>query len=144
MSRVKRKILIVDDLAFNRMLLRTICSKLGYEVAEAQNGMECLDVYEREHDSIACIILDLQMPVLDGWATAQRLRELEAKHNYTSTLIVACTAADLSGVLSTAEGQSVARWACLCGANECIEKPPSLTAMQAILSKYIPVEAPAS
>ncbi len=66
------RILCVDDEANIRELLRVQLSKVGYEVLQAANGEEALKVANRELPDI--ILIDLHMPVLDGYETAKRLR----------------------------------------------------------------------
>jgi len=70
----KRKVLIVDDYQINRDLLRRLLVRLGFEVAEAENGQECLcKAVEFQPD---VILMDLLMPVMDGLETARRVRQL--------------------------------------------------------------------
>jgi len=70
----KRKVLIVDDYQINRDLLRRLLVRLGFEVAEAENGQECLcKAVEFQPD---LILMDLLMPVMDGLETARRVRQL--------------------------------------------------------------------
>lgn len=67
-------ILIVDDNKPARMLLRSVMEAEGYRVAEAQNGEECLLLYERLHPDI--VLLDALMPVMDGFTCCQQLQAL--------------------------------------------------------------------
>jgi CheY-like chemotaxis protein len=60
---MSKKILIVDDDSINRKLLTTILAKSGYEVIEAENGVEALSKLSPD---ISLILLDLKMPVMDG------------------------------------------------------------------------------
>jgi CheY-like chemotaxis protein len=87
-----KKILIVDDSASNRELLRTMLSHCGCEVAEAGDGFQAIEVAESVHPDL--IILDIQMPRLDGYGTLARLREMEA---FRKTPIVALTAYAMEG-----------------------------------------------
>ena len=70
-----KKILIVDDSLTVRMYHRQILEKEGYECDEAENGMEALEKAQlKEYD---LYIVDINMPVLDGYSFVKRLREGE-------------------------------------------------------------------
>lgn len=62
----KKKILVVEDNAINRMMLEEILSP-EYTMLEAENGQEALSVLEREQDTVSLILLDIVMPVMDGY-----------------------------------------------------------------------------
>ena len=62
---MKNRILIVDDAYINRELLKEMLSE-NYEILEAENGKEALDIVENEKH-INGILLDLVMPVMDGF-----------------------------------------------------------------------------
>jgi two-component system cell cycle sensor histidine kinase/response regulator CckA len=68
-----RRILVVDDEAGVRSVARRCLRRGGYEVIEARDGLEALDVFE-EHENIDLVLLDLTMPRLDGMKTLSRLR----------------------------------------------------------------------
>lgn len=70
-----RQILIADDSAASRELLRTLAEHSGYCVLEAPDGCAALELARRE--SLDLIVLDLQMPRLDGFATLAALRQIE-------------------------------------------------------------------
>ena len=67
------KILIVDDDPDIRLLLDFNLSKSGYEVLEAANGAEALDII-KEHE-VNLVVTDLTMPVMDGYELIKNLRE---------------------------------------------------------------------
>lgn len=69
------KILIVDDEVRMRKLLRDFLTSSGYEIFEAENGQKALEIFELNKD-INLIILDIMMPVLDGWATLREVRKI--------------------------------------------------------------------
>lgn len=69
-----QKILVVDDEERMRKLLKDFLSIKGYTILEAENGQKALDVYDMNRD-IKLILLDVMMPVLDGWATLRELRK---------------------------------------------------------------------
>ena len=62
----KKQILIVEDNEFNRAMLSEILSD-EYQVLEAENGQEALDILQQHKDSISLILLDVVMPVMDGY-----------------------------------------------------------------------------
>src|SRR5947199_7558134 len=68
------RILVVDDEADIRELVRELLGRAGYDVAEAPNGGEALKAFYSQQPDF--VILDVQMPVLDGWETLARIREV--------------------------------------------------------------------
>lgn len=72
----KDKILIVDDESTLRLLLSTYLTDAGYVVKEAENGSECLKSIQSYLPDL--IILDVHMPVLNGFQTAMELRKIKA------------------------------------------------------------------
>ncbi len=79
------KILVVDDESRMRKLVRDFLIKEDYEVLEAGDGSEALDVFFENQD-IALIILDVMMPKLDGWQVCREIR------NYSKVPIIMLTA----------------------------------------------------
>lgn len=68
-----RKILVVDDKAYNRAVLVGLLAPLGFEITEAKDGLDCLNkASELEPD---CILMDLVMPVMDGFEATRQLRQ---------------------------------------------------------------------
>ena len=81
------RILIADDYADNRELLRLMLEGGGYAVLEARDGRECVLAAHTHQPDL--ILIDLSMPVLDGWDT---LRELRAGERTRDILCIAVTA----------------------------------------------------
>ncbi|MGZ3769196.1 MAG: ATP-binding protein [Bdellovibrio sp.] len=86
----KPKILIVDDTEDNRFLLLTYLKKLPYEVFEASNGQEAID--KVFNDKIDLVLMDIQMPVMDGYEATKRIREWEVINNKKPIPIIAVSA----------------------------------------------------
>lgn len=71
----KALILITDDVASNREVLREALNDVGLDVIEAKNGRESISMAEKHEPD--CIILDIRMPGMDGYETALKIRESE-------------------------------------------------------------------
>ena len=69
----KLKILVVDDESRMRKLVRDFLVKQNFDVLEAGDGEEAVDIFFREKD-IALIILDVMMPKMDGWQVCREIR----------------------------------------------------------------------
>jgi CheY-like chemotaxis protein len=83
----RRTILIVDDFDDTRLLLKTWLQKKGFRVVEAEDGNRA--VAAAEHDRPDLIIMDVEMPELDGLEATRRIRKLE---NFAGVPIVAVSA----------------------------------------------------
>ena len=70
----KLKIMVVDDESRMRKLVKDFLVKSGYEVVEAEDGAQALDIFYEQND-IALIILDVMMPKMDGWQVCREVRE---------------------------------------------------------------------
>jgi CheY-like chemotaxis protein len=87
-----KTILIADDKATGRELVRTVLEKSGYTVMEAANGVDAVRCAREQRPDL--IILDLHMPDLDGFGVIQELRRDES---FKATPIVALTASAMYG-----------------------------------------------
>ncbi|GLI09083.1 response regulator [Paenibacillus tyrfis] len=71
-----KKILIVDDSLFMRMILRNVIQELGYEtVAEASNGLEALTLYNELKPDL--VTLDITMPEMDGITALEEIKNMD-------------------------------------------------------------------
>ena len=68
------KILVVDDESRMRKLVRDFLERAGFQVLEAGDGMEALDLFY-EDQGISLIILDVMMPKMDGWEVCREIRK---------------------------------------------------------------------
>lgn len=73
MQRGSTRILVVDDDAGIRGTVQAILEDEGYTVSSAVNGIEALESIRQARPTL--VLLDLQMPVMNGWEVLQRLRE---------------------------------------------------------------------
>jgi two-component system sensor histidine kinase/response regulator len=84
------KVLVVEDDKINRALLLRMLRDLGYKVVTAVNGSDAVEAFR--HESPALIVMDVQMPVLDGIEATERIREFERVNRIAPCFIVALTA----------------------------------------------------
>ncbi|MEM0952232.1 MAG: response regulator [Cyanobacteria bacterium P01_H01_bin.74] len=82
------KILSVDDSKIIRVIFKNIVETLGYELLEAENGKQALEVLEANYADIALIILDWNMPVMDGFTC---LQEIKANENFKHIPVMMAT-----------------------------------------------------
>jgi len=67
------KILIVDDIFVNRLLLKEVVKNICSQCFEAQNGKEAIDIIQRE--KVDLVFMDIEMPVMNGLETTKYIRE---------------------------------------------------------------------
>lgn len=86
------KILVAEDVELNAEVLLEILALEGFETAHAENGEEALELFrESEIGEFDIILMDMQMPVMDGCTAAREIRKLD-RADAQSVLIYACTA----------------------------------------------------
>ena len=86
----KSQILLVDDSKMNRMLLREILGD-GYHILEAENGQECLETLQAEAGNIALVLLDINMPGMDGFEV---LKAMNANHTIEDIPVIMISSED--------------------------------------------------
>jgi PAS domain S-box-containing protein len=111
----RRKVLVVDDVPQNRAMLLDAVGTLGFEVADASNGEEALRVAARFRPDL--IVMDLVMPVMDGYEATRRLRR---SPEWADVPVIVMSAS------ATAEARTRSREA---GANAVIDKPVEQSAL---------------
>jgi len=84
------RVLVVDDKDTNRRLLSNLLSIVGFQVREAANGAEAIDVFEAWRPQL--ILMDLRMPVMDGYEATRRIKATTVGQ---ATAIIAVTASTL-------------------------------------------------
>lgn len=117
------KILVVEDDYANQQVAVLYLKKLGYKADVAENGSIAVDLSTKIQYSV--ILMDCQMPVMDGFTASQSIRETEGLNQETP--IIALTANLVSGILEE----------CLaCGMNDILNKPIAVADMKNILIKW--------
>ena len=86
----KPQILLVDDSAMNRMMLTEILGD-SYHILEAENGRECMEKLQAEAGNIALVLLDINMPVMDGFEV---LKAMNANHTIEDIPVIMISSED--------------------------------------------------
>ncbi len=70
-------VLVVEDEAQVRKMVKKMLTHMGFTVLEARDGIEAVEVFRQHQDEIRCVLCDLTMPRMDGWETLATLRSLK-------------------------------------------------------------------
>jgi two-component system chemotaxis response regulator CheY len=105
------KALVVDDSRAVRMILAKTLKELGYEVSEAANGREALEVIEAEKTAVTLVLADWNMPEINGLDLLKRLRQDPALSSLVVVMVT--TETELDQMAAALEA----------GANEYVMKP---------------------
>ncbi len=124
------RVLIVDDSSTNLLVAKTYLRKMGLEAETADNGQTAVNL--AKSGSYDAILMDLQMPGMDGFAASRMIREQEAGDGNPAVPIIALTAAVMNKDMRATEGA---------GMNDHVSKPVEPFALAAMLVKWIPPKA---
>ena len=124
------KLLLVEDNKVNQLVAMGILNELGYKSDVVNNGQEAIDALKRSRSDspFNLILMDCQMPILDGYKTTQAIRSGDAGLRYTNILIIAMTANVMQGD----------REKCInCGMNDYLSKPIDPLSLQEKLKLWL-------
>jgi signal transduction histidine kinase/CheY-like chemotaxis protein len=91
-GRAKPRILTAEDNPVSQMVVSSLLRKRGYEVATAENGRRAYNIYCENPTAVQLILMDCEMPEMDGFEASRQIRRLEAKLGLRPVPIVALTA----------------------------------------------------
>lgn len=117
--------MVVEDYDDTRLLLRQVLESWGHRVLEAINGQEAVDIAYQEHPDL--ILMDLDLPILDGISATQRIRQ---QAQMDGVAIVAVTAYPMSYIRVKAFAK---------GCDEYLAKPIDMAELEELVTRYLPV-----
>jgi CheY-like chemotaxis protein len=121
------RVLLAEDNIDHQRLIQLLLDRLGVCVILAENGQQALDAITRG-ESAQLILMDLHMPLLDGYATAQRIRQWEQEKQQPRRAIIALTA----------DAYEEDRQRCLgAGMDEVLTKPVSFESLKMTLGRWL-------
>jgi len=122
-------VLVVEDNAVNALVISGMLANLGLSSGQAEDGQQALDALAAARFDL--VLLDCQMPVLDGWETARRWRQREAATGPAGPR--------LPVVALTANAAPGDRERCLqAGMDDYLAKPLTIEALAECLARYLP------
>ena len=131
-ARFQGHVLVVDDDANNRKVAQAFLKAMGVSVTLAEDGKLGLEIIENDA-SIDLVLMDLQMPVMDGLTASRQIRDREAASGQKHMPIIALTAG------AFAEDRHKATQA---GMDDFLTKPLELSDLQKVLGQWLPSIAP--
>jgi two-component system, chemotaxis family, chemotaxis protein CheY len=121
----QRRLLVIEDDPAIREMLEMVLDSEGFEVVTAQHGAAAMAMLEAVEPSL--ILLDMKMPVMDGWSFLERYRQRPG----AKVPVVVLTAA-----------QDASRRAAEVGADAYVAKPFVIDDLVRIVERYLPADAP--
>ena len=124
------RILLADDHKMNRLATQALLESLGYQVLAVGDGIEAVDAYARDHFDL--ILMDCQMPGMDGYEATEQIRRYQVESTCTRTPIIG-----LSGrSLSSDRDAAIAK-----GMDAYLTKPPSIKLLASVLEQWMSTDA---
>jgi signal transduction histidine kinase/CheY-like chemotaxis protein len=127
----KASILLVDDAKDNRTLIQIYFKHSPFEFTTAENGQEAFQLFEQKKFDL--ILMDMQMPVMDGYEATRKIRQLEKQKGSAETPIVALSAYSMPDEVTRGR---------LAGCNDYLTKPVRKNELFSVIGNLIPRGSP--
>lgn len=126
LSEKERALLVVEDSESNIALTQLYFSKTACRLDIAKNGQEAVEMFES--GNYEAILMDIHMPIMDGYTATRRIRDIEAKRGTTPIPIIAVTA--------NIHNEEQER-CCGAGCNDFLSKPVSKSDLLSTVAKHL-------
>jgi CheY-like chemotaxis protein len=123
----KKPVLIVEDLAANRELFSLQLFQFGLASRHVTNGRDALELVQANPQGFSMILMDIQMPIMDGLSATQLIRQHE-KQTGTHIIIVA---------LSANRAENIREQCLQAGMDDFVHKPITLDKLGQLLTKWL-------
>jgi CheY-like chemotaxis protein len=121
-------ILLAEDNHVNQLVIQGLLRQRGYRTRLSENGLEALQQYQRNPANFRLILMDCEMPVLDGLAASRQIREWEAQQGLPAIPIILLTALDIDDLRAEARDA---------GITACLAKPIDADLLQQTLQHHL-------
>ncbi len=122
------RVLIAEDNTVNQMVIKGMLKRLGLTFDVAADGEAALGLYQKNHDQYSLVLMDCEMPNMDGYQATEQMRQYEAEHALKPTPIVALTAHAV---------QEHQQRAFASGMNDHIAKPIEAERLKEVLATFV-------
>lgn len=122
------RVLVVEDNTVNQMVARELLKKLGVSADIVSGGREALELLTQQHQDFDLVLMDCEMPDMDGYETTRQLRQWENSQDYPPMIIIALTAHAL---------ENFRRAALESGMDDHLGKPVTLESLREKLSAWV-------
>ncbi|MDX1755547.1 MAG: ATP-binding protein [Marinobacter sp.] len=120
--------LVVEDNPVNQRVATALLTRLGFETDAVSNGKDALERVQSSQFDYSVILMDCQMPVMDGYEATRTIRDWEQKNGHRSVPIIALTADVLPGTENNCREA---------GMNDYLAKPVRMDKLRTVLSRWI-------
>lgn len=127
-SGASSRALVVEDNLVNQRVATALLKRLGFDTDSAINGQEAIEYVQSNHAGYDVILMDCQMPIMDGYETTRCIREWEKSNGQGGTPIIALTADALPGTEANCKEA---------GMNDYLSKPVRKESLRQVLSRWI-------
>lgn len=119
---MRRVIMVVEDYEDTRLFMKVLLETYGYNVVEARNGVEALELLEKTSPDL--VLMDLSMPLMDGLTATKTIR-ISEKEEHVPIIAV------------TAHGKRAYQNAIDAGCDDLLEKPIDFDSLETVLHQYL-------
>jgi CheY-like chemotaxis protein len=121
-----RRVLVVDDVEVNRQIICALLEDSRIALDEAENGAEAVSMFMKNYYDL--LLMDLHMPVMDGFEAAEKIRASALPHAQTTPIIA----------ISADSGADLAEKCRKAGMNDCLAKPIDMAPLFEKIGKWLP------